>query len=232
MKNYEWIIFDADDTLFHFDAFAGLQLMFSRSGVTFTAEDYETYQVLNKSLWVEYQNAKISAQQLQQRRFSVWAERLVMDPADLNHAFMQAMADICSPIEGAVSLLNTLKGNVKLGIITNGFVALQDIRLQRTGLKEHFDILVISEQIGVAKPHRDIFDHAITLMGNPDRQKVLMVGDNPDADIVGGINAGLDTCWLNRNDKTLSADITPNYQVSSLWHLEQLLYPGEPGQNR
>ena len=119
--------------------------------------------------------------------------------------------------------MNTLKGHAKLGIITNGFTELQQIRLEATGLDHYFDVLVISEEVGVAKPHPDIFDHALELMGNPPREHVLMVGDNPDSDIVGGINAGLDTCWLNTHRRTAPAGIRPKYEVSSLEDLERLL---------
>lgn len=99
MKTYEWIIFDADETLFHFDAFRGLKLMFSRLNMKFTHQVYETYQALNKALFIKYQNAAISSEELQYQRFSAWAEKLNMEPADLNKAFLNAMADICSPIE-------------------------------------------------------------------------------------------------------------------------------------
>jgi FMN phosphatase YigB (HAD superfamily) len=60
-------------------------------------------------------------------------------------------------------------------------------------------------------------------MGNPARDQVLMVGDTPESDILGGINAGLDTCWLNVDNKVLPKGITPKYQVSSLVELQQLL---------
>jgi 5'-nucleotidase len=50
---------------------------------------------------------------------------------------------------------------VKLGIITNGFTALQQTRLERTGFRDYFDLLVISEQVGVAKPDPRIFDYAL-----------------------------------------------------------------------
>lgn len=223
MKNYEWILFDADDTLFHFDAFAGLKLMFKQFDVDFTENDYDIYQNLNKPLWVKYQNNTITAQQLQHQRFDDWAKKLNVTSATLNSAFLSAMADICEPIEGAIDLLNVLKNKTKLGIITNGFAELQHIRLERTGLKNHFDILVISEQVGVAKPHLDIFNHAISLMGNPNREKILMVGDNFDSDILGGINAGLDTCWINTHNKKIPEGITPTYQVDSLIQLQKLL---------
>ncbi|MEZ8824314.1 pyrimidine 5'-nucleotidase, partial [Vibrio amylolyticus] len=73
---YDWILFDADETLFHFDAFKGMQLMFSRKGVDFTEQDFDVYQQVNKPLWVDYQNGDITAHQLKHTRFESWAERL------------------------------------------------------------------------------------------------------------------------------------------------------------
>ena len=223
MKNYTWILFDADDTLFHFDAFNGLKRMFSQYGVSFTEHDYKEYDIINARLWIEYQNGTINADQLRSQRFHLWAETLSYSSQELNSAFIAAMAEICTPLEGAISLLNSLKGKVKLGIITNGFTELQQTRLERTGLHEHFELVVISEQVGFAKPHRGIFDHTLAIMGHPAREQVLMVGDNPASDILGGINAGLHTCWLNRHNKPLPEGITPHYQVSSLAELECLL---------
>ena len=222
-KDYQWILFDADGTLFDFDAFSGLKRMFASLGIKFTKKDYKAYQAVNKSLWVEYQNATITAQQLQHKRFETWAAKLNIETTELNSSFLNAMADICVPLHGAVDLLKSLKNKVRLGIITNGFTELQQARLERTGLQNYFDVLVISEQVGIAKPHPDIFNYALSIMGNPDRDKVLMVGDNPDSDIIGGINAGLDTCWLNINNQPISENIIPNYQVSSLSKLQELL---------
>ena len=190
---WDWIFFDADETLFTFDSFGGLQRMFLDYSVTFTAEDFQDYQAVNKPLWVDYQNGAITALQLQHQRFDVWAERLNVSPGALNEAFLNAMADICAPLPGAVSLLDSLKGKVKLGIITNGFTALQQIRLERTGL------------------------------GNPDRDRVLMVGDTAESDILGGMRSGLSTVWLNAHGRTLPEGIEPTWTVTSLNELEQLL---------
>ena len=221
MKHYEWILFDADDTLFHFDAFSGLQRMFSGYGVKFAEPDYAAYQIVNKTLWVDYQNGHIGATHLQNQRFQQWAERLQVTAQELNRAYLAAMAEICTPIDGAVSLLGALAGEVRLGIITNGFTDLQLARLERTALAHHFEVLVISEQVGMAKPHRDIFEHALSRMGHPARDRVLMVGDNPDTDIVGGINAGLDTCWINADGSRAHEGMVPTMQVASLAELER-----------
>ena len=223
LRNWDWILFDADETLFTFDAFGGLQRMFLDYSVTFTAEDFQDYQAINKPLWVDYQNGAISALQLQHQRFEGWSERLSVPAGDLNAAFLNAMAEICVPLPGAVSLLNALKDRVKIGIITNGFTALQQIRLERTGLRDYFDLLVISEQVGVAKPDRKIFDYTFEQMGQPPRDRVLMVGDTAESDILGGINAGIATCWLNAHGRSLPEGIMPTWEVTTLSELERLL---------
>ena len=223
MMKWDWIFFDADETLFTFDSFSGLQRMFLDYSVTFPAEDFQDYQAVNNPLWVDYQNGAITSLQLQHQRFTSWAERLNVHPGDLNDAFMNAMAEICAPLPGAVSLLNALKGKVKMGIITNGFTSLQQIRLERTGLRDHFELLIISEEVGVAKPDRRIFDYALEQAGNPDRSRVLMVGDTAESDIRGGMNAGWATCWLNAHQRPLPEGITPDWTVASLPELERLL---------
>lgn len=220
---YRWILFDADDTLFHFDAFQGLRLMFSHFELDFTAHDYERYQQVNKPLWVDYQAGRITAGQLQTVRFEAWAARLDVEAAHLNARFLAAMAQTCTLLPGAAALVEALTGKARMGIVTNGFTALQTARLERTGLKDAFSPVVISEQVGVAKPDRRIFEHALALMGHPPREQVLMVGDNPHSDIRGGLDAGIDTCWVNAHGHDAAEGITPHHEVRDLMELQALL---------
>ncbi|WGV98393.1 pyrimidine 5'-nucleotidase [Vibrio sp. YMD68] len=220
---YDWILFDADETLFHFDSFKGMQLMFSRKGVDFTQNDFDAYQQVNKPLWVDYQNGDITAYELKHVRFDGWANKLNTTTAELNSAFLEAMADICTLLPGAKELMEGLAGKAKLGIITNGFTELQAIRLERTGMTDYFEHVVISEEVGVAKPDGDIFAHAMEKMGNPCKSKVLMVGDNLHSDIVGGLNFGIETCWLNSNNVCSVEGIEPHHTVDSLHHLKTIL---------
>jgi 5'-nucleotidase len=220
---YQWILFDADETLFHFDAFAGLKLMFGRFDVDFTQADFELYQTVNKPLWVDYQDGIITAAQLQTDRFTAWGDKIGVSAQQLNSEFLKAMGEICTLLPGAKALIDSLLGKVKLGIITNGFTALQTVRLEKTGLLGAFEQVVISEEVGIAKPDVGIFEHALMRMNNPERNKVLMVGDNPHSDILGGLNAGVDTCWLNSAELPCPDGITPHYVVKSLHELELLL---------
>ena len=61
---YQWIFFDADETLFSFDAFQGLRKMFAEYGVDFDQHHFDEYSLLNKPLWEAYQHGKISADEL------------------------------------------------------------------------------------------------------------------------------------------------------------------------
>ncbi len=220
---YRWILFDADETLFSFDAFKGLQTMFSRLGVEFDKNDFDAYQLVNKPLWVQYQNGEISAKQLQEDRFKEWAETLTLHPSELNRRFLDAMADICKPLPFVQETLEQLSQHSRLGIITNGFTQLQSVRLERTGLSHFFEHVVISEEVGSAKPDVAIFDAALQKMGNPEKSQVLMVGDNPHSDVLGGLNAGIDTCWFNVDGTQAPEGITPHYEVKCWKELQTLL---------
>ncbi len=124
--------------------------MFKGYGVDFTTQHYEDYQALNQPLWLQYQSGEISAKQLQEQRFSYWGEQLKYCAFSAECRLFTSHGRGLYPLPGAVSLLNALQGKAKLGIITNGFTDLT-IRLERTGLHNHFDILVISEQVGAAE---------------------------------------------------------------------------------
>ncbi|OEF25284.1 pyrimidine 5'-nucleotidase [Vibrio rumoiensis] len=221
---YDWIFFDADETLFHFDAFKGLQLMFERKGVDFNEQDFATYQEVNKPLWVDYQNGDITADQLKHTRFEFWANKLGTTPAELNSAFLDAMGDICSVLPGAKELMASLVGKAQVGIITNGFTDLQAIRLARTGMDQYVKHVIISEQVGMAKPDVAIFEHALERVGNPCKTRVLMVGDNLHSDILGGLNFGIETCWLNPHGVNATDEIKPHYTVRSLSELNDILH--------
>lgn len=209
---YNWILFDADETLFSFDSFAGLRQLFAQYNVDFTQEDFNQYQQLNKPLWVAYQDGKIDAKTLQESRFSAWGKRLSVDPAELNHGFLLSMAEVCRPLDGVVDLLQQLKDQAKLAIITNGFTAMQQLRLKKTGLNDYFEFVVVSEEIGVSKPNPQFFQHALELANPQDTKQVLVVGDTLESDILGGNNAGLDTCWLDHGRENLT-EIKPTYQI-------------------
>ena len=109
---YSHILFDADETLFSFNAQRGLEKLFAQYGIHFTEQDYQHYSQLNAPLWVQYQNGEIDAKTLQVTRFQHWAEKLDVAPQTLNDGFLDAMAEICLPLPGAAHCSMRYRVNV------------------------------------------------------------------------------------------------------------------------
>ncbi|MGX3065666.1 pyrimidine 5'-nucleotidase [Ursidibacter arcticus] len=220
---YQWILFDADETLFSFNSFLGLKVMMERYGVPFNEQDYEQFQAVNKPLWVAYQNKEITAQDLQRIRFEKIAQQTGQEPLALNQELMAEMALLSQPLENVKEMLDSLFGKVKMAIITNGFHALQQKRLENTALNKYFDLVVVSETVGVAKPAPQIFESAFAQMGNVDKQAILMVGDTLSSDVQGGINVGIDTCWFNPTQQPNETTIQPTYEIASILDLVKIV---------
>ena len=216
---YNWVLFDADETLFSFNSYLGLTAMLKRYGIDFTPEDYDAFQAVNKLLWVAYQNNEITAEDIQMRRFAKLAEQTGVHQIQLNQELMAEMAKVSKPLDGVMEMLETLYPEVKMGIITNGFTELQQQRLQNTQTEKFFEIVVVSEQIGVAKPDRKVFDYAFSQMDKLDKTKILMVGDTLASDILGGYNSGIDTCWFNHANLVNDTKIQPTYEIKDIREL-------------
>lgn len=222
---YDWVVFDADETLFTFDTRQGLQSLFGRFKLTFDDQVLGEFKAVNAPLWQGFQNGALSATDIKRKRFLPWEQHFGMPSEDINTEFMHCMAAISETIDGTYPLLNALRGNVKMGIITNGFTELQQARLEKTQTQQYFDFLVVSEEVGIAKPDPAIFHHTRKqyMDDRVPQQRILMVGDNLHSDIVGGINAGWDTCWFNRSGDILSTDIAPTHTITHLDELAALL---------
>ncbi|MGX3020177.1 pyrimidine 5'-nucleotidase [Ursidibacter sp. B-7004-1] len=220
---YQWILFDADETLFSFNSFLGLKVMMERYGEPFNEQDYEQFQTVNKPLWVAYQNKEITAQDLQRIRFEKIAKQTGQEPLALNQELMAEMALVSLPLEGVKEMLDSLFGKVKMAIITNGFHSLQQKRLENTALNKYFDLVVVSETVGAAKPAPQIFESAFAQMGNVDKHAILMVGDTLSSDVQGGINVGIDTCWFNPTQQPNQTTIQPTYEIASILDLVKIV---------
>ncbi|QBQ63064.1 pyrimidine 5'-nucleotidase [Actinobacillus indolicus] len=216
---YQWILFDADETLFSFNSYLGLKAMLARYGIEFSEADYDAFQAINKPLWVAYQNKEITIQELQTTRFAKLAEQTGKDPLALNKELMAEMAIVSKPLPNVVEMLNALYGKVKMGIITNGLEALQQKRLENTGTTKFFEMVVVSEVVGVAKPNAKIFEYAFEQIGDIDKSQILMVGDTLSSDILGANGVGIDSCWFNHTGENNTTEIKPTYEITDIKQL-------------
>lgn len=124
--------------------------------------------------------------------------------------------------EETFSILDKLKGNYQLLMLTNGSPDLQQTKLTITPeLKPYFDHIIISGAFGRGKPDPTIFEHALET-ANAAKEEVIMVGDNLMTDILGSNRAGIKNVWINRENKQRN-DVEPTFEIADLNELLPLL---------
>ena len=101
-------------------------------------------------------------------------------------------------VEGALELVTHLHTRLRVGVVTNNTVAEQREKLATFGFAPHVDVLVTSEEIGVAKPDPQIFRLALSQLGC-EPYEAVMIGDAWVQDVLGATGAGIRALWLNRN---------------------------------
>ena len=168
---------------------------------------------------------QISQSNLSVTRFEMFFEEigLAADAAHASKLYLEFLAHGADLIDGAENLILSLKKLYKLVLITNGLKSVQRPRFAKAPIIKHFSEIIISEEVGYTKPHKEIFDITFQRMATPAKEKVLMIGDNPGSDILGGINYGIDTCWYNPTGLISPAGIIPTYEVKNFNELRTLL---------
>ena len=227
MTRYTWLLFDADGTLFDFQRAEAIALENTPRKMelvvpsSFTA----TYHQINNALWRRFEAGELRASDIRRERFRLLFEELDLagDSLAFGEAFLDNLIQESTFLEGAQSLINQLKHHYHLALLTNGFASVQHARIARLRLGDLFNPVIVSEEVGVAKPDPAIFDIALKEMGLPDKAEVLMIGDSLSSDIRGGSNAGIDTCWFNPLSSVNETDVTPTYEISLLSDLPALL---------
>lgn len=221
---YEVILFDVDDTLFDFpkaEAHA-LSSSFEEFGIQDTdATIVSQYHSINKQLWNEYEQGLITPAELKVERFNrlISSNNLQLNADDFSSRFLNYLGEGAFLLEGAAELCNSLCGQCRLAVITNGFREVQLARIQKGGIAVCFEHIIVSEETGYQKPHTGIFDYAFQKLNISDRSNVLIVGDSLTSDIQGGINYGIDTCWYNPLGKDNTTALKPTYEIKQLSEL-------------
>ncbi len=222
---YEWLLFDADDTLFDFSKAEAnaLKWTLEQSLIPFLPEYVKMYAHFNQQVWKELERGTITSQELRVRRFQLFFENagLDNDPALVSVLYMQNLALGTDLFEGAIEVVKALQKRCHLALVTNGLKDVQRPRLERSLLKGCFEKVFISEEIGIAKPARGFFDAVFAAINQPDPKKVLIIGDSLTSDIRGGMEYGIDTCWYNPKGDSTNLAIT--YQIKSLMELIDLV---------
>lgn len=225
--SYSHLLFDFDHTLFDTDASEAHAFEYALvgAGIPDASAHLDPYQRINQSMWRQVELGELSPNDVKVRRF----ERLATEAQlDFDHEmvaedYVVGLGRFGDLYPGALELVEDLSGQFSLTMITNGIGAVQRGRIERLGIDRFFEVTVISGEVGVSKPRREIFDIALDNLGDPDRASCVMIGDSLGSDVLGGINAGVHTCWFNPDRKPNTTTTRPGTEVADYAELRSLV---------
>jgi YjjG family noncanonical pyrimidine nucleotidase len=229
MKRYSTLLFDADDTLFDYNRAEAdaLQITFAQHGIAWQPDFLATYRQINREMWQQLEQGRLTPQTINHQRFVRLLQTLQLDPPSETFAtgYLANIAACAALLEGALDVVTTLAPHYRLAILTNGLQAVQYSRLARSPLAAYIppSHLIISEEVGAAKPDPAIFAIALERLGSPPKDEVLMIGDSLSSDIRGAANAGLDSCWYNPAAALRPADLPITHEIRHLCDIVPIL---------
>ncbi|MFY7963799.1 MAG: YjjG family noncanonical pyrimidine nucleotidase [Chitinophagaceae bacterium] len=228
MSKYKHLFFDLDHTLWDFETNARQTLndlyinnALQEKGIDSFDNFFDKYSFHNHRLWDKYTKGQIKQDELRWKR--MWLALLEYKIADdmlsrkMSMEFLELLPSKTTLFPYTIEILEYLKNkDYHLHLITNGFESVQHNKLKGCGLTNYFVEIITSEGSNSLKPNKEIFDFALQ-KAKANINQSIMIGDNVDADIKGGINAGLDTVFVNHlnNDIYEKADYT-------VFHLKEL----------
>lgn len=227
---YNYLLFDADDTLFDYSKTEGFALSkaFEHYRIPLTDEIIQTYRSINQKLWDEFERGSIDLVSLRSERFRrlnlALNLNLTADYQELSQIYLDYLAKGTFIVDQAVQVCKVLSQmGLTMAIITNGIREVQHQRIRGSELSSYFDTIIVSEDAGCQKPHTGIFDYTFEKLEITEKQQVMIIGDSLSSDIKGGYMYGIDTCWFNPTHKLNQTEISPTYEIDQLDQLLQIL---------
>lgn len=179
---------------------------------------FSMYMPNNERLWAQYRNHEIDRQTLILERFAYVLRPMGIVEKEailsINSDFLHRTGKKTRLVPGAIELLDYLQPRYKLYILSNGFREVQANKMDNSGLSPFILKTILSEDVGIQKPHKGIFDYAL-INTNSRRKETLMIGDSWEADIVGARGAGISQLWFNPDNKKTDG-FEPSFAVRSL----------------
>jgi len=226
---YKCLFFDLDNTLVDFKTaeFESLHLTYKAFYEDLALEHTfrDLFITINRSLWKAAEKGEIDSKHIRVQRFKEINYHLDATecPDKIAQFYLHHLAEKSTWLEMAKETLKALSASYKIAVITNGFSCVQRKKYALHGMDEWVSALIISEEVGVSKPDKQIFDHAFGEMGCTPYE-TLMIGDSLSSDYQGALNVGMDFCWINFEDHLLPIEFPkPQYEVKSVSELLKLL---------
>ena len=223
---FEILFLDLDDTIldFHKAEYIAIGRTFDAMGLEPTEEIRHRYHEINQAHWKMLERGELTRDQVLVQRFERLFEEfgIQVDGVKVAQTYEQFLGQGHYFLPGAEEAVMELSGKYRLFLASNGTASVQAGRMTSANLYRWFEEVFVSQEIGHNKPSKAYFEACFARIPNFHREKCLMVGDSLSSDILGGINAGIKTCWVNPNHGDCG-EIKPDYEIEALAQLPELL---------
>lgn len=204
------VFFDLDHTLWDFEKNSALTFtkILEDNKIGVKVEDFlKAYVPINHQYWKLFREEKISKADLRFQRLQTTFKTINYNATDseinlLAEEYINHLSSHNHLFPNAIEILEHLKPNYKLHIITNGFQEVQNKKIRNSNLDRFFDVIIDSEMAGVKKPDPYIFELALK-KANVSAEKSLMIGDSLEADILGAKSVGLHALHFNTHQEEI-----------------------------
>lgn len=225
---FDLVLFDIDGTLLDFDLAEKNALSDTLNEYKFICNDeiLNRYHEINIFYWKQLEKGLVDKKQLAYKRYKqLFSEYGIETDIDtFNFKYRNRLKEGAYLLDNAMEICQELHENkIKLGVASNGGNDIQIRRIKKIGLDKYLDYMFVSEEIGYNKPHKEYFEHIFQKIEDIPKKKIMMVGDSLTADIQGGKNAGIITCWYNPNGESSIENIKPDYEIKDLLELRKLV---------
>lgn len=204
---YQYLLIDNDNTLMDFAAAERKALLDVLQHFSLPADDAicQTYHAINDAQWKALERGETTQSRLRIERFGLLLEalgRTEADPRAMSDRYNTALGSHADLLPGAEDFIRTLHGHMKIALVSNGISAIQRSRLAKCPLTPLLDAIVISEEVGAAKPDPALLHIALEQLGCTDKRLAVMMGDSLTADIPAAQRAGVDSIFFSPAGKT------------------------------
>ena len=215
---YDVLLCDADNTLFDFTKAEENAFAIACEGMGFSAtpELLHIYSEINEGLWKLLEQGKIEQSVLR-------AVGKTGDAQKMCDTFVDALGQQSVLLPGALQAVERWSKQVPVIIVTNGISEVQRSRMAKSELNPLISGLVISSEVGAAKPDPLMLEKAMELAGVADKRRALMLGDSLSSDIAAAKNAGVDACWFNPKGMENDKGLPIAYDIRSLDEVDAIL---------
>lgn len=204
---YQYLLIDNDNTLMDFNAAEAKALVdvLKDYGLPTDEQTVHTYHEINDAQWKALERGETTQPILKVERFRqllAYLGREDIAAEDMSAAYAAGLGNHADLLPGAADFVHAVHGRMKIALVSNGVSAIQRSRLARCPLTPYFDAIVISEEVGAAKPDPKLLHVAMEMLGCTDKSQAVMMGDSATADIPAAVNAGVDSIFFSLKGKT------------------------------